>query len=254
MNTLFVSWQDPEKRRWYPVGRLTFDKPVYKFVYTVGAREAENFSPFFGMGDLEAVYESEQLFPIFSNRLLSNTRPEYARLINWLSLNTKDIDPFSILSLTGGVRKTDSIEIFPCPVPTPNANYEMSFFSRGLSHQPEGTRNRVNQLKPGDRLFLMKDVQSQYDALALALRTDDPVSIVGYCPRYLAPDLNDLMNKNGVDCVNVTVHKVNPDAPYQLRLLCKIISPWPQGFKACSGDLYRPLPEELTDERNCAVS
>lgn len=254
MNTLFVSWQDPEKRHWYPVGRLTYKKPVYKFVYTVGAKEAENFSLFFGMDSLNTVYESEQLFPIFSNRLLSSSRPEYAKLINWLSLQTKDIDPFAILSLTGGIRKTDSIEIFPCPVPTPSNSYEMNFFSRGLSHQLEETQKRVDQLKPGEKLFLMKDVQNEYDRLALALRTDDPVSIVGYCPRYLAPDINELLKQNGPESVEVTVEKVNTDAPYQLRLLCNVISPWPKGFKACSDKLYQPLSAEPDDEKSCAVS
>lgn len=253
MNTLFVSWQDARKRRWYPVGRLTYEKPVYRFVYTAGAKEAENFSPFFGMRELEAIYESEQLFPIFSNRLLSDSRPEYTKLINWLSLQTKDIDPFVILSLTGGVRKTDSIEIFPCPVPT-DGNYELNFFSRGLSHQPEATQRRVDQLKHGETLYLMRDVQNKYDALALALRTDDPVTIVGYCPRYLASDLNELLAKNGPEGVTVTVDKVNADAPFQLRLMCRIVSPWPQGFKACSSELYRPLPDELADERSCAIS
>jgi hypothetical protein len=222
-------------------------------VYTAGAKEAENFSPFFGMRELEAIYESEQLFPIFSNRLLSDSRPEYTKLINWLSLQTKDIDPFVILSLTGGVRKTDSIEIFPCPVPT-DGNYELNFFSRGLSHQPEATQRRVDQLKHGETLYLMRDVQNKYDALALALRTDDPVTIVGYCPRYLASDLNELLAKNGPEGVTVTVDKVNADAPFQLRLMCRIVSPWPQGFKACSSELYRPLPDELADERSCAIS
>lgn len=254
MNTLFVSWQDPDERRWYPVGRLSFEKPGYKFVYTAGAKEAENFSPFFGMQELDAVYESEQLFPIFSNRLLSDTRPEYSKLINWLSLQTKDIDPFVILSLTGGVRKTDSIEIFPCPLPTNTGNYEMNFFSRGLSHQPEATQIRVSQLKRGENLYLMKDIQNEYDALALVLRTDDPVSIVGYCPRYLAPDINELLTQNGPRDVEITVEKVNTDAPYQLRLLCNIISPWPQGFSACSGELYRPLADDLSGEMSCAIS
>lgn len=245
MNTLFVSWQDPEKRRWYPVGQLTYNKPFYRFVYTAGAKEAGNFSPFFGMRQLESIYESEELFPIFANRLLSDSRPEYSKLINWLSLGTQDIDPFVILSLTGGVRKTDSVEIFPCPAVTPDGNYELKFFSRGLSHEPEATQKRVNQLKNGEKLFLMKDVQNEYDRHALVLRTDDPVSIVGYCPRYLAHDLNVLLEKNGRKNLLITVEKVNLDAPYQMRLLCKVVSPWPENFRACSTELYRPLSTEL---------
>ena len=34
MKTLYLAWQDPEDRRWLPVGRLSFDGHVYRFVYT----------------------------------------------------------------------------------------------------------------------------------------------------------------------------------------------------------------------------
>ena len=37
MKTLYLAWQDPEDRRWLPVGRLNFDGHVYRFVYTKGA-------------------------------------------------------------------------------------------------------------------------------------------------------------------------------------------------------------------------
>jgi len=253
MKTLFVSWQDPLRRRWYPVGRLTYEAHVYRFVYTAGAKEAENFSPFFGMRQLDGIYESETLFPIFANRLLSEARPEYSKLIEWLSLDAKEIDPFIILSLTGGIRKTDSLEIFPCPAPNSNNDYELRFFSRGLSHEPEATQQRVNLLSQGEKLFLMKDLQNKYDVHALVLRTDDPVTIVGYCPRYLAQDLNYLLEKNGSENLEFTVDKVNPDAPMQLRLLCKVSSPWPEGFSACASDLYHPLPARYANKESCAL-
>lgn len=252
MNDLFVSWQDPEKRHWYPVGRLMYRNQVYRFVYTVGAEKAESFSPFFAMRNLNKIYESEELFPIFSNRLMSSSRPEYSNLIDWLSLENGDVDPFVILSLTGGIRKTDSLEIFPCPTTTPEGNYELKFFSRGLSHEPESTKKRADQLRFGEKLFLMKDVQNKFDHHALVLRTDDPVTIVGYCPRYLVSDLNELLDKNGPDNVHVTVDKVNPDAPFQLRLLCKIVSPWPEGFRACSTELYHSLVPDSEVDSNCS--
>lgn len=254
MKTLFISWQEPETRRWFPIGRLTQDKSVFKFVYTLGAEKAKNFSPFYGMRQLDRIYESDELFPIFQNRMLSKSRPEYSRLIDWLSLDANKADPFVILSLTGGTRKTDSLEIFPCPVSTPDGEYKLNFFSRGLSHEPEGTHKRVNLLHPGEKLFLMKDVQNPYDMSALVLRTDDPVTIVGYCPRYLADDLNYLLEKNGPEKLKFTVKKVNIDAPFQLRLLCEITSPWPNGFSACSGGLYTPLAGNSDSKNSCGIS
>jgi hypothetical protein len=74
MKTLYLAWQDPEGRRWLPVGRLSFDGHVYRFVYTKGAKQSPRFVPFGAMRDLHVVYESAVLFPLFANRLLSKTR------------------------------------------------------------------------------------------------------------------------------------------------------------------------------------
>jgi len=72
MKSLFVAWRParPEQSGWTPVGRLDREGQLYRFCYTRGAREA-NFRPFPQMGQIEQVYESEELFPVFGNRLLS---------------------------------------------------------------------------------------------------------------------------------------------------------------------------------------
>src|SRR5262250_671161 len=49
MKTLYLAWQDPEDRRWLPVGRLSFDGHVYRFVYTKGAEQSPRFVPFGAM-------------------------------------------------------------------------------------------------------------------------------------------------------------------------------------------------------------
>jgi hypothetical protein len=244
MKTLFISWQDPVERQWFPIGRLTSDGSIFRFVYTIGSTKSDKFEPFYGMEDLDRIYESKDLFPLFSNKLLSKSRPEFSNLLNWLRLDLNNYDPIEILSLTGGRTKNDSLEIFPCPTETTNGEYEIDFFSRGLSHEPDATQERVDALISGEKLYLMKDVQNEYDEHALLLRTDDPVVIVGYCPRYLANDLNFLLEKLGPMQLKVTVNNVNRNAPFQLRLLCKINSPWPKGFNACSDELYAPMAGE----------
>lgn len=246
MRKLYIAWQDPVARRWYPVGRLTFEKKVYRFVYTQGAKDAEQsqrFIPFGRMNNFEVAYESEELFPLFANRLLSTKRPEYQDYIKWLKLDNdyQENRQLAMLAITGGFRETDSLEILPCPLPTSEGRYEVLFFSRGISHLERSTVGRVNALKPGERLFLMYDVQNQFDALAITLRTDDPVMLVGYCPRYLTEDFRLILQEFGHSIPQVSVEQVNLDAPLQLRLLCKFSSPWPQSFQPCSGDSFEPL-------------
>jgi hypothetical protein len=251
MKKLYLSWQDPKDRRWLTVGRLTYHDKFYRFVYTKGAEISKNFSPFGRMKSLKDIYESSELFPLFANRLLSKSRPDFKRFMRWLNLQETETNPFLIFALTGGLRKTDSLELFPCPEPTPGGYYLVKFFNRGLSHLPEETWNRVNKLKPGDRLYIMADLQNPKDEKALALRTDDPASIVGYCPRYFTSDFNWFLKERGPNSVKITVIQNNLDAPFQLRLLCKLTAKWAPEFKACSNELFKPIPENISDDEHC---
>ena len=85
--SLFVIWQDRESRRWHPVGRLTKNDREYRFEYTNGASEAPSFTPFAGMRELDRVFVSDTLFPLFANRVIAASRPEYPRVMRWLGLD-----------------------------------------------------------------------------------------------------------------------------------------------------------------------
>lgn len=96
---------------------------------------------------------------------------------------------------------------------------------------------------PGERLYLMPDIQNPHDALALMIRTGDPLTILGYCPKYYARDFNDLLRSVDAERVEVTVERVNLDAPLQYRVLCKLSAPWPAGFSPFCGNEYQPIAE-----------
>lgn len=241
MKALFVAWQDPSTRRWIPVGRLTYGDGTYKFVYTRGAKVSKYFTPFGRMGDLEAAYVSNVLFPLFANRLLPKSRPDYANYLRWLGLSEQAHNEIEVLSRSGGSRATDTLEMFPCPEPTADKHYEVYFFSHGLRHLIPQNQGRIGELQADEQLFLMRDIQNQHDAMALLLRTDDPISVVGYCPRYYSGEFSRLLESVSPDRVHVSVAQVNPDAPMQLRLLCKLSAPWPANFSPCSMDQFQPL-------------
>jgi hypothetical protein len=115
MNTLFVASRSIEAGagRWSPIGRLQFNNGTYRFVYTKGARTARDFTPFSGMENLDEVYESDELFPVFFNRLLPKSRPEYEAFLRWGGFDpAKPPDPISVLAVTEGIRRTDSIQVF----------------------------------------------------------------------------------------------------------------------------------------------
>ena len=248
MSILFLAWQDPESRRWFPVGRLAHDLNGYRFCYVQGALEAKEkagFEPIWSFPELCHTYDSRELFPLFSNRLLRPSRPEYQDFVQWLNIPDQEDDPIALLARSGGKRRTDNFEVFPCPEREADGNYHIHFFAHGLRHFPEADQQHVQTLAPGTPLLIMHDLQNPYDSRALVLRTED-CHQVGYCPRYLAQDFFKLVC-DFPEQVKVEVERVNPaPTPLQFRLLCNLTAPWQDGFEPFSAPSYQPLaPESL---------
>ncbi|MDF5722484.1 MAG: HIRAN domain-containing protein [Rhizonema sp. PD37] len=243
MKTLFLAWQDPDSRAWFPIGRLTFDGDKYQFFYTVGAKEAQSqfgFQPMFSFPIFDKVYTSVELFPLFSNRLMQRSRPEYNNFVQWLNIPQHEDDPIAILSRSGGQKVTDHYEVFPCPKPDENGLYHIHFFIHGLRHFPPCSIERISSLKPRDVLWLAHEAQNSYDSNALTLQTEDHY-ILGYCPRYIAPDVLKLLQRNP-KLVHVQVERINPaPTPLQFRLLCNMTAEWHDDFRPFSSSFYQPI-------------
>src|ERR1035437_8026293 len=116
--------------------------------------------------------------------MVPKSRPEYRDYLQWLGLDESETDDLEVLARSGGIRATDSLEIFPRPEPNSENAYEGYFFSHGLRHLTRENVIRAKSLRPGDRLYLTRDIQNEYDPNALLIRTDNPLAFVGYCPRY----------------------------------------------------------------------
>lgn len=250
MTTLFLAWRSPQTRSWYTIGRLTADG-TYRFVYTGGVKRAEaegGFTPLAEFPERERIYESDELFPIFANRLLPHSRPEYRHWVEWTSLPQHHDDPIALLARSGGRRATDSFEVFPRPEQEEDGSYHVHFFAHGLRYFPAASAERAVALRPGDPLLLMQDFQNPADPQALMLRTvgDDRGDIhgLGFCPRYLLHDVLRLLEKNP-QAAEVKVERVNPPpAPLQFRLLCSLTLPWREGFEPFSDEAHQPIPTD----------
>jgi hypothetical protein len=229
MNSLYVAWQEPQTRTWLVVGELTYhrDKHVYQFAYTKGAKKSPNFVPFARMTDLYKPYFATELFPVFANRLLSKSRPEYQAYLQWLNVpNTEQDNLLLLLARSSGKRATDSLEVFPSHERHADGIEEFYFFSRELRHLPTETLDRINHLPPDEPLLLVPEPQNEPVAYAIALQTDNSVK-VGYCPPYLAKPLWRWVEHQ----IRLTVAKVNREAPLQLRLLCRWAFNLPEDFQ-----------------------
>lgn len=246
---LFVAWQDPRSQRFFPVARLaqiTGENcdDCFEFVYIRAALEAQQqgFLPFLSFPDLFGLYRSRELFPLFANRLLSSSRPDFTEYLEQLGLPPSQRSPLLILSRSGGRRTTDTLELFPLPVFEPGYGYRTWFWAHGLRHLPPTSLDQINALTPDTRLYIAPEPNNPVNPQAIALHTDDGIP-VGYMPSYLLDDAQELHQR--CDICEVFVDRVNtPSAPLPQRLLCRLESCWPWGFTPYSTSRYQPLPEE----------
>jgi hypothetical protein len=249
-NSLFVAWrsEQPTGGQWGPIGRLDHGPGGYRFTYTHGAGRLPGFRPFPEMPRLEAVYESDALFPLFANRLLARSRPEYEAYLTWGGFDSKNPpDPIAILAVTEGRRATDNLELFPCPVPDAEGCYLNKFFLHGIRYVPDAALERIAALANGERLIPMFDDLNPHDPEAVAVRTADDQRrmLIGYVPRYLAREVRLLCESCHPEFIDLRVERVNPGAPLQQRLLCRMNSCWPEGFRPCEHDDFQPIPSLL---------
>lgn len=241
LKVLFLAWQDPECRRWFTVGRLERQAGQYVYAYTNGVDKAKEcgFTPLVSFPNFNDKYRSQEIFPLFANRVLPPNRPEYESFVEWLSIPKNEADPIAILARTGG--EGDMLEIFPLP----KRGEQVHFFVRGLRHQSNCAIERVKDLEVGEELLVMADLQNPHDTDALAVRTAEKtrqdMHILGYLPRYLAHELRQL-EREELTSANITVERVNlPPAPIHFRILCRLDMEWPARYEPFSGTDYQPL-------------
>jgi len=195
--------------------------------------------------ELGTTYIAEHLFPLFSNRLLPSSRPEYRNYLGWLGVGDTERDPVTILARSGGRKATDTLELFPFPERNECGEYEIRFLVHGLNRVPDENVKRAMFLHPGELLFAMRDFQNPKDPDAVALRTaetfDKDLYVIGYCPRYLRSEILRLIDAGSLP--KITVERVNrAPAPVQFRLLCKAVMKWPSGFQPFNEPDFQPLP------------
>jgi hypothetical protein len=242
---LFIAWQDPQSRRILPIGRLLRQDGGYEFAYVQAVVEAEQFGfePLLTFPDLDEVYRTREVPPLFSNRLMPKNRPDFANYLGELGLSVDNAEPFTVLSRSGGRRVTDRLEIFAPPTQLGDV-HEGVFLLRGVRHVPN-SEEALGRVLLQERLFVMADVQNPANPGALALR-DEQKHLLGFVPDYLASELN--ATGAHPSCLSVTALKLNPPpAAVHHRLLCQYQCPKEFGGLLFRGPKYRPVSTRATD-------
>lgn len=237
--TLFLAWQDAQTRQWFPIGRLDADatRSEYRFCYTGGAERARKEVDFPWLMDFPKsgrYYRSSELFPLFQNRVMARSRPDFKDYLRSLAL-PDHADPIEMLAVNGGYRVTDSYEVFPKLEKRPDGSFVCRFFLHGWRHV-DSAKERLDHLMKGEELRVAPDPNNPHDNLAVQIQTTD-FQMIGWVPRYLAPDL--AMAADGRYEAHVVRVNHQP-IPLRQRFLIEMRGHW-GNHEPMSGSDYIPL-------------
>jgi hypothetical protein len=241
MKTLFLAWQAPS-RAWFPIGRLDVDreKSEFCFAYTRGAQRAkreEGFHPLTSFPDFHERYESDELFPLFKNRVLDPHRKDFLDNLRSLDLDPAHPDPVEILAVSGGERQTDSFDVFPKLEKGKDNRFSCRFFLHGLRHVSEAARERALVLTPEEPLQVSLELNNPATRIAIQLTTRD-YHFVGWTPRYLVGDLVRAVNEYPEIKARV-VRNNEVGTPLNRRILVELSGLLPPDHKLMSGQDFQ---------------
>lgn len=244
MRTLFLAWQAPADRAWFPIGRLDADTDHsrYCFHYTRGAMNAqrEGFHPIVSFPKLEAIYEASELFPMFQNRVLGQQRRDFSHYLESLALERPD--PIEILAVTGGERQTDSFEVFPKIEKQADDSFTCRFFIHGLRHVSPTAQERALRLAADESLGVSLELNNPKTGLAIQLTSRDrDYEFLGWAPRYIVSDLLKAIALSTQD-ITAKIIRVNPEGiPLNRRVLVELRGVLPHDFEPMAAGDFLPL-------------
>jgi len=243
--TFFLGWQDSNSRAWYPIGRLDAqpENHRFKFGYTRGAMDANRdsgFLPLYDFPNFDKIYESDELFPLFRNRVMTSGRRGFQQYLQLLDLEGMEPDPLEIMSVDGGYRATDSYEVFPKIDKDENGCFLTRFFLHGWRHANEPAQKRLESLVAGESLYVTVELTNPKTTTAVQIQSQD-YHVLGWAPRYLVHDLVfSIANSPGK--VKAKVIRFNPmPAPSKQRVLIELGGHLPDGYSPMEYDDFVSL-------------
>lgn len=243
--SFFLGWQEHKSRAWYPIGRLDAspENNDYSFGYTLGAKKAaqeHNFEPLYDFPDFGKRYQSDKLFPLFSNRVMTPGRRSFQDYLALLDLEGQEPDPLDILAIDGGYRATDSFQVFPKVESGPDGSFRSRFFLHGWSHTNAEAQKRLMQLERDEPLFVTLELTNPKTGAAVQIQSED-YFMLGWAPRYLVGDLVKAMAQSPEN-LRAKVIRINPvPAPSKQRVLVELSGNWPENYQPMSSREFQPM-------------
>jgi hypothetical protein len=251
VSSLFVTWQDPQSRRIYPIARLMhLPSGMFELAYIRAAVEAQRqgFVGLPGFEDVTQVYSSSGLPALFENRRVSRGRR--IQLEGELQTSAQpaqpandalDAAPVTIFVPRQPGAPPERLQAFAPPLPGVAGKFWGVFAISGVGRVP-GSAELVERLAANEGLTLVPEPGNAYNPHALLVARANG-SAIGYAPDYLANELGltpDAADRLGVYLL--AVHRINSAAAQPLyQVTCRYECDADLGRALFRSEAYEPL-------------
>lgn len=198
VDALYLIWKSPESRKNYTVGKLTKNNDKYYFEYSDEFYVAKDngFSVLIPFQDEKKVYESDNLFPVFENRLPDKKRKDIKEILDKYGM--KEYDSFKLLK-EGAELPVDNLKFVPA-LDTIEELDGFRFSVAGVRYYlkcggKDCTKAALKKEMLPLNITLVQEKTNKQDKDAIVI-IDNLNNKYGYVPRYYTKILNEAIEKS----------------------------------------------------------
>ena len=225
---LLLIWKEPKSRRRYLVGELS-KNGQFEFTYNNEVHKAieDGFELLIAFPEIDKLYKSDKLFPVFASRLPDPKRKGIEAILHKYGL--AEYDAYKLLKRSGARLPIDNLEFIDPIFDFESGKIVRRFFLAGSRYYLgcEGADcNKSHDVKLNEELRLILESENKQDEYAIKI-TNRAGTLLGYLPRYYAQGVSQLIgNETVITCRVIEVTKDTGCVEcIKVELTIKIISP-----------------------------
>lgn len=208
---IYLVWKDIKTRRQYTVGQLS-KNGQFEFRYDSDVEKAmkNGFKLLISFGDLNKVYKSDILFPVFSSRLPDSKRKGIGKILSKYGLD--EYNDYKLLKRSGAKLPIDNLEFIDPILNEDEGSITRIFYLAGPRHCIGCNGKdcaKSESLAVNEKVKLVLEPENKFDKNAIRVLNSNDFHI-GYIPRYYCESIIRLINKGyRCDCTICEVQKDN---------------------------------------------
>ena len=199
---LYLIWKSPSDGQQYVVGELT-KNGKYEFEYCKQIDDAieQGFTLLLPFQNKDVVYQSDELFGVFSSRLPDRKRKDMDKILKKYSMD--HFNEYQLLKRSGARLPIDNL-YFVDPISISDNEIKRYFFLAGVRHylgcNGSDCRKTID-VSVGEEIYLECESDNVKDKYAVKLCNSNGEKL-GYIPRYHSESISKLINSNRkISCI-----------------------------------------------------